>query len=91
MLERNAERELLPFCREMNVGLFPYFVLANGLLAGRYKQGVEPPKDSRAVEFERTRRYLQRYATPENYGIIDKLIAFARERVRRQSPPLAAP
>ena len=50
----------------MNVGLLPYFVLANGLLAGRYKLGVAPPPDSRAVAFERTRRYLARYRAPEN-------------------------
>ena len=80
LLEREAERELLPFCREMNVGLFPYFVLANGLLAGRYKQGAPPPADSRAVEFERTRKYLDKYATSENYLIIDRLTAFAAER-----------
>lgn len=80
LLEREAERELLPYCREMNVGLFPYFVLANGLLAGRYKQGTPPPAGSRAAEFERTRVYLAKYATSENYAIIDKLTAFAGER-----------
>ncbi len=80
MLERDVERELIPFCREMNVGLFPYFVVANGLLAGRYKQGSPPPSDSRAAEFERTRRYLNTYATPSNYTIIHKLTAFAETR-----------
>ena len=79
LLERNAERELIPCCRELNVGLFPYFVLANGLLAGRYKQGAPPPADSRAAEFERTRRYLDKYATPENYAIIGKLTDFAQD------------
>lgn len=49
LLEREAERELLPFCRAMNVGLLPYFPLANGLLAGRYRPGVPPPPDSRAA------------------------------------------
>jgi aryl-alcohol dehydrogenase-like predicted oxidoreductase len=80
LLEREVERELLPFCRAMNVGLFPYFALANGLLAGRYKQGAPPPPDSRAAAFERTRRYLSEYGTPENYAIIDKLTDFAQER-----------
>ena len=80
MLEREPERELLPFCREMNVGLFPYFVLANGLLAGRYTQGTSPPEDSRAAAFERTRRYLGQYATPENYSIISKLTDFSQTR-----------
>jgi aryl-alcohol dehydrogenase-like predicted oxidoreductase len=80
LLEREVERELLPFCRATNVGLLPYFCLANGLLAGRYKQGAPPPSDSRAAAFERTRRYLNQYATPENYALIDKLTGFAQER-----------
>jgi aryl-alcohol dehydrogenase-like predicted oxidoreductase len=80
LLERQAEEELLPFCREMNVGLFPYFVLANGLLAGRYVQGEPPPADSRAAAFARTRRYLAQYATSENYALLDRLTAFAQER-----------
>jgi aryl-alcohol dehydrogenase-like predicted oxidoreductase len=80
LLERQAEEELLPFCRAMDVGLFPYFVLANGLLAGRYVQGAPPPGDSRAAAFERTRRYLARYATPDNYAAIDSLTAFAQAR-----------
>lgn len=80
LLEREAEQELLPFCRAMDVGLFPYFALANGLLAGRYEQGGPPPPDSRAAAFERTRRYLDRYATPANYVIIGQLAAFAQQR-----------
>ncbi len=80
LLEREAERELLPFCRAMNVGLLPYFPLANGLLAGRYRPGVPPPPDSRAAAFERTRRYLSKYGTPENYAVLDTLTGFARQR-----------
>ncbi len=80
LLERQVEAEMLPYCRAMGVGLLPYFGLANGLLAGRYPQGAPPPPDSRAVAFERTRRYLAQYATPQNYALIDKLTAFARER-----------
>jgi aryl-alcohol dehydrogenase-like predicted oxidoreductase len=80
LLERRVEEELLPFCRAMDVGLLPYFCLANGLLAGRYPQGAPAPADSRAAAFERTRRYLSRYATPENYALIDRLSAFARSR-----------
>jgi len=80
LLEREVEKELLPFCRTMNVGLLPYFPLANGLLAGRYEQGSGPPTDSRAAAFERTRRYLAKYGTVENYAIIDRLTDFAQQR-----------
>jgi len=80
MLEREAEREFLPFSRATGVGILPYFPLAAGLLAGRYRLGAEYPPDSRAAAFERTRRYLKRYGTPRNFEIIDRLTAFARER-----------
>lgn len=80
LLEREAERELIPFCQAMGVGLLPYFPLANGLLAGRYPPGAPPPPDSRAAAFERTRRYLRRYATPEGYAILQRLSAWAEER-----------
>ncbi len=80
LLERGVERELLPYCRAMNVGLFPYFALANGLLAGRYVQGAPPPPDSRAAAFERTRRYLDAYATPGNYAMMARLTTFAEQR-----------
>lgn len=80
LLERQAEQELIPFCRATGVGLLPYFALANGLLAGRYPENAPPPEDSRAAVFERTRRYLAQYATPHNYAIIRRLTEFARER-----------
>ena len=79
LLERQAEQELLPFCRAMKVGLLPYFALANGLLAGRYKLGEAPPTDSRAAAFERTRTYLATYATPHNFAILDQLTDWARQ------------
>ncbi|MFO7698873.1 MAG: aldo/keto reductase [Anaerolineae bacterium] len=77
LLEREAETELLPFCREMRVGLLPYFPLANGLLAGRYPESTGIPGDSRAAAFDRTRRYLARYATPEGYATLRRLDAWA--------------
>jgi aryl-alcohol dehydrogenase-like predicted oxidoreductase len=82
LLERQVEGELLPFCRAMGVGLLPYFVLANGLLAGRYPANQPPPEHSRAAAFERTRNYLTQYATTANYAIIEQLTGFARERGR---------
>ncbi len=80
LLERQVEAELLPFCRAMGVGVLAYFVLANGLLAGRYAPDGPPPADSRAAAFERTRRYLDTYATPANYRRIARLTAWAAER-----------
>jgi aryl-alcohol dehydrogenase-like predicted oxidoreductase len=80
LLERECERELVPFCRATGVGILAFFPLAAGLLAGRYRLGQPFPEDSRAAVFDRTRRYLERYGTPANYAIIDRLSVWATER-----------
>ena len=46
LLDRTAELELLPFCREERVGLFAYSPLAEGLLTGFYRPGRPPPPGS---------------------------------------------
>ncbi len=80
LLERQAAQELIPFCREMRVGLLPYFPLANGLLTRRYSPGAPPPLDSHVAAFARTHPYLARYATPEGYAVLQRLIAWAKAR-----------
>ncbi len=47
LLEREAEREVIPACEKSGVGIIPYFPLANGLLTGKYRQDQEPPAGSR--------------------------------------------
>lgn len=53
LLEREAEREVIPACQRFGLGLLPYFPLANGLLTGKYRQSHEPPQGSRLVGRER--------------------------------------
>jgi aryl-alcohol dehydrogenase-like predicted oxidoreductase len=45
ILERNIERELMPYMRENNITLIPYSPLAKGLLTGKYSKG-QMPQDS---------------------------------------------
>lgn len=47
LLDREAEREVIPACDRFGVGIIPYFPLANGLLTGKYRQDQEPPAGSR--------------------------------------------
>jgi aryl-alcohol dehydrogenase-like predicted oxidoreductase len=42
-LARDAERELLPTCARLGLGLIPYFPLAHGLLTGKYRRGQAAP------------------------------------------------
>lgn len=53
LLEREAEREVVPACERFGVGIIPYFPLANGLLTGKYRQDQAPPEGSRLAGRER--------------------------------------
>src|SRR5437764_10040941 len=44
LLERAAEEDVLPRCRELGVSFIPYFPLASGLLTGKYRRGAPPPE-----------------------------------------------
>ncbi|MEM9953430.1 MAG: aldo/keto reductase [Chloroflexota bacterium] len=76
MLERDVEKEVLPYCVEDNVGFIPFFPLAGGFLTGKYKRGESAPEGSRGENSE----YVQNYMTDANYTIVETLSAWAEER-----------
>ncbi|HWP60954.1 MAG TPA: aldo/keto reductase [Candidatus Acidoferrales bacterium] len=78
MLERGAERELLPYCRAHNVGFVPYYPLAGGFLTGKYKPGQPPPPGSRGE----TSRQVRQFMKEPFYRKIEKLGAWAQARSR---------
>lgn len=75
MLERGIEQEMIPACISFGIGILPYFPLAGGFLTGKYSQDKPAPAGSRGESSE----YVQRYMTPNNYMILDKLKVFAGE------------
>ena len=78
MLERDVEREVLPYCQAHNVGFIPYFPLAGGFLTGKYKRGEPAPAGSRGESSE----YVQRYMIEGNYDKVEKLTAWAKTHDR---------
>ncbi len=78
MLEREVEREVLPYCRAHQVGFIPYFPLAGGFLTGKYKRGQPAPPGSRGE----SNNYVQQYMTEANYDKIEKLSTWAEARGR---------
>jgi aryl-alcohol dehydrogenase-like predicted oxidoreductase len=78
MLEREVEREMLPYCRAHQVGFIPYFPLAGGFLTGKYKRGQPAPPGSRGE----SNSYVQKYMTEANYDKIEQLGAWAEARGR---------
>jgi aryl-alcohol dehydrogenase-like predicted oxidoreductase len=77
LVVRDIEKDLLPAAEEYNLGLLPFFPLASGLLTGKYKRGEAAPGDTR---FGKMARLRDRYVTPRNEEIVEKLQAFAQAR-----------
>jgi aryl-alcohol dehydrogenase-like predicted oxidoreductase len=73
LLQRSAESDVLPLCREYGIGFVPYFPLASGLLTGKYRRGAEPPTGSR-LEGRPER------LTDETFQAVEALEQFADER-----------
>ncbi|MGE3541556.1 MAG: aldo/keto reductase [Candidatus Tectimicrobiota bacterium] len=79
MLKRAAEKELLPCCAHYNVGVLPYFPLASGFLTGKYQRDQQATAGTRfAVQTQRAATIL----TPENFDVLEQLVAFAAARSR---------
>jgi aryl-alcohol dehydrogenase-like predicted oxidoreductase len=77
LLVRDIEKDLLPAAQHYNLGLLPFFPLASGLLTGKYQRGIPAPDDTR---FARMPRLRDRYVTPRNEDIVEKLADFAKAR-----------
>jgi aryl-alcohol dehydrogenase-like predicted oxidoreductase len=83
LLERDAEKDVLPRCRELGVGFVPYFPLASGLLTGKYRRGEAPPPGSRLESrpealsgeaFDRIER-LEEFAGARGRSLLELAIA----------------
>jgi len=77
MLNREQEREMLPCCAALKVGLVPYFPLASGMLTGKYRRGQPFPAGSRYDDMAKIGRELP--YDPETYGEkVEKIESWAQ-------------
>ena len=76
LLARDVERELVPCCLALGLGIIPYFPLAAGVLTGKYRPGEPPPEGTRGHNNPRFATRLQ----PAALQAVQRLDAWARER-----------
>jgi 1-deoxyxylulose-5-phosphate synthase len=77
LLERDAEDDVLPLCRQRALGFTPFGPLSGGWLTGKYRRGEESPAGSRMAT--RPEPYLH-LATDAVFDGLDALAREARER-----------
>jgi aryl-alcohol dehydrogenase-like predicted oxidoreductase len=74
LLERGIEREVLPACHALGLGVLPWSPLGRGVLTGKYRHGR--PADSRAASphFE---LFVSRYLDPRCSAIVESVVTAA--------------
>lgn len=75
LIQRQAEKDVLPECIRRRLAFLPFFPLANGLLTGKYRPGQAPPPDSRGEA-----GWGPKVFTEENLNLAEKLREFAESR-----------
>jgi aryl-alcohol dehydrogenase-like predicted oxidoreductase len=75
LYDRSADRDLIPACEHLGVGLLPYYPLEYGLLTGKYQRGEDAPQGSRLSASNQARRL-----DAADFDRIEALAAYADER-----------
>jgi aryl-alcohol dehydrogenase-like predicted oxidoreductase len=76
LLFREAERELLPLCREDGVGVMVYNPLAGGLLTGKHDRSEEPSSGRFAADGQ---AYRDRYWHEREFDAVEALRTVAAD------------
>jgi 1-deoxyxylulose-5-phosphate synthase len=74
LLDRRIENELLPLCAKYGLGVIPWGSLGQGILTGRYANGV--PAGSRAERLDAIKGRI----TPQALRVAEQLATLAAER-----------
>lgn len=75
LIYREEEREMIPCCLDMGVGIIPWSPLARGLLAGNRTRGGER-RTTRAASDE----FIDHLYEDADFDVVDRLIEVAGER-----------
>ena len=81
LLERDIEKDLLPFCREKNIGVLTYGSIAGGILTGKYKK----PKNFGGAD---ARNFFYAFFKEPYWSKAQKLISEIKEIAEKHGKPL---
>jgi aryl-alcohol dehydrogenase-like predicted oxidoreductase len=79
LLNRVYERDLLPLCGAVGIGVVPYNPLGAGMLTGKYRRDQEPPGESRFAQGDYGRMYQRRYWSDRMFDVAEEVEDVARE------------
>jgi aryl-alcohol dehydrogenase-like predicted oxidoreductase len=77
LVERGAEREMVPACRLEGMGVLVWSPLARGFLSGKYKKNAPPPPGSRLESWQDSYRNL---SNDRMWGLLEVVERIAKSR-----------
>ncbi len=85
ILYREIENEILPLCRDQNLGVITYNPLAGGFLTGRYQPGQQVETGTRFSLHQAGRMYQERYWQEAQFEAVKELKEFFGPRQKSLS------
>ncbi len=73
---REEEREMIPLCKDQEIGLIPWSPLARGFLTGKYKRGETPDSARYRTEPNLGTRFFK----PEDFDVLEETMRIAKEK-----------
>jgi aryl-alcohol dehydrogenase-like predicted oxidoreductase len=80
LLQRRAERDLIPMLQAYGMGLLPYYPLASGALTGKYRRNAAMPAGARLTLH--AARYGDRFLNDATWPVVERLQSWAEGRDR---------
>lgn len=85
LLDRDAEWELLPVCRNEGLGVIPWSPLRGGWLSGKFRRGMAAPAEGTRIKTAEELQWSESwsaYNSEPTWTVIDTLLAVAAEAGR---------
>jgi aryl-alcohol dehydrogenase-like predicted oxidoreductase len=76
LLQRDIEKDIIPYCRQEELGILTYTPLMGGFLTGKYSKAAHPPKDSR---FEYNPRLWERVNEESNFTVLEQIESVTKD------------
>ena len=73
MIHREIEVDVIPTCERLGIGQVVFSPLAQGVLAGKYRPGDEPPEGSRAADRGEGGYFIRRFMKDEILAAVQDL------------------
>lgn len=80
LLDRRAERELLPMTQSYGIAVMAWSPLAGGFLTGKYKRDENRPANTRFAKNDEPNSWNGRHFIPDAFTVVETISDLAREK-----------